>query len=451
MKKITLLFALLITSIGFSQDLLLGFESGESGGVSGSPFGGMPAPTLVAGTGSNTSQVLNFTVDSSKEPWQGINLNLSQNVDLTSTQTMTIDVKSSTAITFLVKVNGGVSGAPEAAAEVTHNGDGTWQTLSFTFNSVKDGKAPAANGVYASFVIHAYWTAGASVFDASMRDSRTFQVDNIKGPASNVSDPLPTTAAPSPTNSDSNILSFYNDTGAFTGNSNVWTQNYDFGSNGGNVDLDDTAGVNNALKMNFANAGWGAGTNSPVDITNYTTLHFDYYVPAGSAGANGHEFKFILIGDGQGEKDFTIKESGGDAVIEFDKWVSVDVPLSHYTNLGLTKDKFLQYKLGSTSDLNTKLVYFDNIYMYNTATAGVDNNELLGFSMYPNPVNNRLNISAKETIKNADIFNVLGRKVMSVNINKTSDAIDVSNLASGVYLIKYNVNDKVGTAKFIKQ
>jgi hypothetical protein len=89
--------------------------------------------------------------------------------------------------------------------------------------------------------------------------------------------------------------------------------------------------------------------------------------------------------------------------------------------------------------------------MYVAGTASVDNNALLGFSMYPNPANNVLNISAKETIKNADIFNVLGKKVMSVNINKANGSIDVSNLSSGIYLIKYNVNDKVGTAKFIKQ
>ncbi len=83
--------------------------------------------------------------------------------------------------------------------------------------------------------------------------------------------------------------------------------------------------------------------------------------------------------------------------------------------------------------------------------ASVDNNKLLGFSMYPNPASNRLNISAKETIKSADIFNVLGKRVMSVNINKTKQSIDVSNLSSGIYLVKYNVNGAVGTAKFIKQ
>jgi O-acetylhomoserine (thiol)-lyase len=39
MKKITLIVALMITSVMFSQDLKLGFETGESGGVAGGPFG----------------------------------------------------------------------------------------------------------------------------------------------------------------------------------------------------------------------------------------------------------------------------------------------------------------------------------------------------------------------------------------------------------------------------
>ena len=69
-KKITLLFALLIASIGFSQDLLLGFEAGESGGVNGGPFGGIAAPTVLLGTGSNTSQVLDMVGNSATALWQ---------------------------------------------------------------------------------------------------------------------------------------------------------------------------------------------------------------------------------------------------------------------------------------------------------------------------------------------------------------------------------------------
>ncbi len=48
--------------------------------------------------------------------------------------------------------------------------------------------------------------------------------------------------------------------------------------------------------------------------------------------------------------------------------------------------------------------------------------ELLNVSMYPNPPTvDRLNISASNTIKNASIFNILGKKVMSLEINKNSE------------------------------
>jgi hypothetical protein len=84
-------------------------------------------------------------------------------------------------------------------------------------------------------------------------------------------------------------------------------------------------------------------------------------------------------------------------------------------------------------------------------TASVSDNALLNISMYPNPASSSLNISAPNTIKSAAIYNILGKQVMSLNINKNSKSIDISNLASGIYFLKYNVNDKVGTAKFIKQ
>ena len=85
------------------------------------------------------------------------------------------------------------------------------------------------------------------------------------------------------------------------------------------------------------------------------------------------------------------------------------------------------------------------------STASVSNNVLASISMYPNPTSSKLNISAVKTIKNVEIYNVLGKKVMNLNVNETSKSIDVSNLATGVYLIKYQVENTVGTAKFIKQ
>ena len=85
------------------------------------------------------------------------------------------------------------------------------------------------------------------------------------------------------------------------------------------------------------------------------------------------------------------------------------------------------------------------------ATASIDKNNLLEISLYPNPAKGALNISALNTIKTAAIYNILGKLVMSIDINKNSESIDVSNLSSGMYLIKYTIENATGTAKFIKE
>jgi hypothetical protein len=84
-------------------------------------------------------------------------------------------------------------------------------------------------------------------------------------------------------------------------------------------------------------------------------------------------------------------------------------------------------------------------------TAGVIDNNLVNFSMFPNPSQNKLNISARSTIKNVAIYNILGKKVINLRINKSNQSIDVSALVPGVYLVKYEVNNFIRTAKFVKQ
>lgn len=438
MKKITLLFALLITSIGFSQDLLIGFETGESGGLLGDPFGGMPAPTVMAGTGSNTSQVLEIVANSGGEVWQGTNFTLSETVDLTNTQTMTIDVKSSTAITFLVKVNGGISGAPEAGAEVTHNGDGTWQTLSFTFNSAKDNKAAAATGQYNNFVLHAYWAAGVALFDNVTKDERTFYIDNISGPKAGAppADVAPTDAPPTPPSFDAqNVMSLYSE--AYTPVAAISNADYD-----DSTYEEVTIAGNKVLKVTGSNF-LGMILDNYIDASSMTHLHMDYWLAIDNVPGQVLNPKLSNHAAQAGETSAIDISNPINSQAEVKNWQSKDFALNGDRN---SVKEFLITQAGRTG-----LYYLDNVYMYIAGTASVNNNELLGFSMFPNPASDRLNISAKETIQNADIFNVLGKKVMSVDVNDTKTSINISNLSSGIYLVKYNVGNTTGTAKFIKQ
>ena len=81
------------------------------------------------------------------------------------------------------------------------------------------------------------------------------------------------------------------------------------------------------------------------------------------------------------------------------------------------------------------------------ATAGVEEENLLAITIYPNPTSNTLFIKGNETPIKVAIYNVLGKEVLSV---KNANNINVQALPSGVYVIR--ISDGIGQTnrKFIK-
>ena len=72
-----------------------------------------------------------------------------------------------------------------------------------------------------------------------------------------------------------------------------------------------------------------------------------------------------------------------------------------------------------------------------------------GLTLYPNPVDNgKLYIySSKNLSKHIDVFDVLGKKVLSESLyGKT---LDVSSLTSGVYIIKIEEGPNTTTRKLV--
>jgi hypothetical protein len=70
--------------------------------------------------------------------------------------------------------------------------------------------------------------------------------------------------------------------------------------------------------------------------------------------------------------------------------------------------------------------------------------------MYPNPANDVLTLSTQNTVNTVEIFNVLGKKVITMQVEDTSAEINVSNLNAGIYLISYQINNSTSTKKFVK-
>lgn len=79
--------------------------------------------------------------------------------------------------------------------------------------------------------------------------------------------------------------------------------------------------------------------------------------------------------------------------------------------------------------------YFDNIQFGSGGSTAVSSKTNSMFRFYPNPVRDVLYFSGHaNTVVN--IYNIIGTKVITKVTSSASDRIDVSNLTSGIYLVK---------------
>ena len=80
-----------------------------------------------------------------------------------------------------------------------------------------------------------------------------------------------------------------------------------------------------------------------------------------------------------------------------------------------------------------------------------DDNQIAGFSMYPNPANDVVTVKAQNEIQNVTFFNILGQKVLEVAPNALSQEINVDALKAGVYVVNVTSDEQVGSYRLIKQ
>ena len=88
-----------------------------------------------------------------------------------------------------------------------------------------------------------------------------------------------------------------------------------------------------------------------------------------------------------------------------------------------------------------------------TSTAGISENNLLSFEMYPNPVSDLLSIQLPTGTEKAEVsvFDYTGRLVSSKTISSNDTAIDVQKISKGIYMIRVAANNKIGVQRFIKK
>lgn len=72
------------------------------------------------------------------------------------------------------------------------------------------------------------------------------------------------------------------------------------------------------------------------------------------------------------------------------------------------------------------------------------------FQLFPNPVNNILNLKSLQPIKNIQIYNLVGQQVFTSDYNEKEFQINLSHLSSGTYLVKVFTQDSIKTIKILK-
>jgi hypothetical protein len=84
-----------------------------------------------------------------------------------------------------------------------------------------------------------------------------------------------------------------------------------------------------------------------------------------------------------------------------------------------------------------------------TSTLGINQNNISGLKMYPNPVSNGTLFieTAANAEKTITVYDVLGKKVLSTST--TDNAVNVSALKTGVYIVNINEEGKTASRKLV--
>lgn len=86
-----------------------------------------------------------------------------------------------------------------------------------------------------------------------------------------------------------------------------------------------------------------------------------------------------------------------------------------------------------------------------TNTLSNDSFDNTGFTSYPNPVKNLLNLTYSKNIEKVQVINLLGQEMIVKSMNETQGQVDMSQLSSGTYLVKVTSDNQVKTIKIVKE
>ena len=119
-----------------------------------------------------------------------------------------------------------------------------------------------------------------------------------------------------------------------------------------------------------------------------------------------------------------------------------------------TGNYVITYSVGPTSTTSTPHRFYSstqNIVIENN-NLGIDELDLKTIEVKPNPTSSIINFNANAIIDHIDVYNVLGQKMETYNVNDTRGIIDLKNFPDGLYIFKFESvsSNKIMTKRVIK-
>ncbi|MFT5780292.1 MAG: carboxypeptidase T [Crocinitomicaceae bacterium] len=129
-------------------------------------------------------------------------------------------------------------------------------------------------------------------------------------------------------------------------------------------------------------------------------------------------------------------------------WVLETIDLSDY----LGESILVRFQFRSDNGARADGFYFDDLKInILSETLGIQDTETSSFNIYPNPVQNYLNITTALNAYNIEVYTVQGQLISSSLANNGSKTIDYSSYASGMYLMKLTSESAIQTFKIVKE
>lgn len=129
-----------------------------------------------------------------------------------------------------------------------------------------------------------------------------------------------------------------------------------------------------------------------------------------------------------------------DKDLKEEDWINSSVNILNI-EFGVSEFEFVRMRLLTNSILNDKGWYIDNINWKPVTISDVATNEVSKISIYPNPTSNYLNIKNEDNVPlDISIFDLSGN-VLIENNRFLGKSINLSDLQTGVYLLKMNYKD----------